>query len=42
MHYALRIINCKEGCDIMIIKLESELSKLNDIKKFIEEMRASL
>jgi len=26
----------------MIIKLEAELAKLNDIKKFIEEMRASL
>lgn len=26
----------------MIIKLESELAKLNDIKKFIEELRASL
>ena len=26
----------------MIIKLEAELTKLNDIKKFIEEMRASL
>jgi len=26
----------------MIIKLESELAKLNDINKFIEEMRASL
>ena len=26
----------------MIIKLEMELSKLNDIKKFIEEMGASL
>ena len=26
----------------MIIKLEAELAKLTDIKKFIEEMRASL
>lgn len=26
----------------MIIKLEAELLKLNDIKKFIEEIRASL
>ena len=26
----------------MIIKLEAELAKLIDIKKFIEEMRASL
>ena len=26
----------------MIIKLEAELAKLNDINKFIEEMRASL
>ena len=26
----------------MIIKLEAELAKLNDIKKFIEELRASL
>ena len=32
----------KKGCDIMLIKLETELAKLNDIKKFIEELRVSL
>mgnify|MGYP003260656694 FL=1 len=26
----------------MLIKLETELAKLNDIKKFIEELRVSL
>ena len=40
MNYALKIV--KKGCDIMIIKLEAELAKLNDIKNFIEDMRASL
>lgn len=38
MHYKLSI----EKGDVMIIKLEAELAKLTDIKKFIEEMRASL
>ena len=41
IHFTFYIINYKR-CDIMIIKLEAELTKLNDIKKFIEEMRASL
>lgn len=34
--------NKKRQGDYMIIKLESELAKLNDIKKVIKEMGASL
>ena len=30
------------GCDWMLIKLEEELLKLNDIKNSIKEMGASL
>ena len=31
-----------EGVDIMLIKLEEELSKLNNLKATLDEMRASL
>ena len=31
-----------EGVDIMLIKLEQELSKLNNLKATLDEMRASL